>query len=618
MNNKQQLDNMNVVIVGHVDHGKSTIIGRLLADTKSLPKGKLEQVRERCRRNSKPFEYSFLLDALKDEQAQGITIDSARCFFKTKKRQYTIIDAPGHVEFLKNMISGAARAEAALLVIDVSEGIKENTKRHVYMLAMLGIKQVCILVNKMDVVNYDEGIYRQTVKDYTEFLRKINISPLGFIPVSGREGDNIASSSPNMKWSNQETVLDILDEFEASDLPQKKPFRMSVQDIYKFTEGGDNRRIIAGTVESGTAKIGDEVIFYPSGKRSKIKSIESFNKDTQTSISAGYAVGFTLCEEIYVKRGEVVSLADQKPPQVTSRLKTKLFWLGTAPMHEKQQYILKLGTAKVNVQIEKIVKVMDVANLTQLDNSTIEKNNVAECILSLEKPIACDLVHDIVDLGRFVIVDNYEIAGGGIITKTFGEEEKIAGSLEDSDTNNNLCTLNEKGLVVWLTGISGAGKSTIAHGVRAELIRLKKASYILDGDDLRQGLNVDLGFSAQDRNENIRRVTEVAALFKDAGIITLVSCISPFKSMREKACQKIGKDSFLEVYVKAELATCAKRDVKGLYKKADKGEIKMFTGITSPYEVPENPDILVNTDDLTVKEAVDKVLAKIMKVQEKF
>jgi bifunctional enzyme CysN/CysC len=272
---------MNIVIVGHVDHGKSTIIGRLLADTHSLPEGKLEQVQENCRRNSKPFEYAFLLDALKDERAQGITIDAARCFFKTAKRNYIIIDAPGHIEFLKNMVTGASRAEAALLVIDATEGIRENSRRHGYMLAMLGIKQIAVLVNKMDLVDYHQQVFQGITEEYRQFLSQIEIVPFTFIPVSGMQGDNIAGKSPKMPWYQGLNVLEVLDSFQCPPLPEDKPFRMPVQGVYKFTKNNDTRRIIAGTIDSGRISVGDEVVFYPSGKKSTVASIEAFHKEPQ-------------------------------------------------------------------------------------------------------------------------------------------------------------------------------------------------------------------------------------------------------------------------------------------------------------------------------------------------
>jgi bifunctional enzyme CysN/CysC len=337
---------MNIVIVGHVDHGKSTIIGRMLADTHSLPEGKLEQVKESCRLNSKPFEYAFLLDALKDEQSQGITIDAARVFFQTERRHYIIIDAPGHIEFLKNMITGASRAEAALLVIDAKEGVRENSRRHGYMLAMLGIKQVAVLVNKMDLVDYSQKVFDDIVSEYKVFLKKIDIEAQLFIPVSGREGDNIVALSPKTPWYTNQTVLQILDHFEKEPPPLKKPFRMPVQDVYKFTQQNDDRRIIAGTIDSGVINVGDEVIFYPSGKRSTVKTIEAFNKPPQKQASAGEATGFTITEQIYVSRGEVAAISHEMPPKVTTRFKVSLFWLGNEALVPKKEYFLKSVPSK--------------------------------------------------------------------------------------------------------------------------------------------------------------------------------------------------------------------------------------------------------------------------------
>lgn len=424
-------EDMNIVIVGHVDHGKSTIIGRLLADTDSLPVGKLEQVRETCRRNSKPFEYAFLLDALKDEQAQGITIDSARCFFKTAKRNYIIIDAPGHVEFLKNMVTGAARAEAALLVIDATEGIQENSRRHGYMLGMLGIKQVTVLVNKMDLAGYDEAVFRRIVEGYRAFLDTVGIEARAYVPVSGAQGDNIAFPSANMPWYDGPTVLQVLDGFQAAALPVDKPFRMPVQGVYRFGRGNDPRRIVAGTVETGRLRVGDRVVFYPSGKSSRVKSIEAFNAEPPREVTAGYAAGFQLSEQIYVTRGEVATVAGEPAPIVTSRIRASLFWLGKAPMVIGKTYILKLGTARVQARIEKIIRVIDAAALAQQEKEQIDRHDVAECILKLNRPIACDPADVNPQLARFVIVDEYEISGGGIVQADAGAES------ERSDATGN-------------------------------------------------------------------------------------------------------------------------------------------------------------------------------------
>ncbi|HEX2723225.1 MAG TPA: GTP-binding protein, partial [Gemmatimonadaceae bacterium] len=380
---------MSIVITGHVDHGKSTIVGRLLADTGSLPEGKLDQVRAHCAATARPFEYAFLLDALKDEQAQGITIDAARIFFKTPARHYVILDAPGHIEFLKNMITGAAHAEAALLVIDALEGIRENSRRHGYMLAMLGVRQVAILVNKMDLVGYSEKTFGEITSAFGSFLKPLGITPMWFIPVAGRSGDNIASHSEAMPWYTGPTVLESLDTFTVDRSASDRPFRMPVQGVYKFTEDGDDRRIFAGGVLTGRASVGDEIVFYPSGKGSRIATIEEFNAEPMSSVEAGRGTGFTLQEQIYVPRGEIAALTGETPPEVTTRLRVSIFWLGRQPLVKRREYTLKLGTARVPVRLESIERVLNASSLETLENpEQVGRNDVAECVLKLGRAIA--------------------------------------------------------------------------------------------------------------------------------------------------------------------------------------------------------------------------------------
>ncbi len=606
---------MNIVTVGHVDHGKSTVIGRLMADTNSLPEGKLDFVREQCKKNSKPFEYAFLLDALKNEQAQGITIDTARCFFKTDKRRYIIIDAPGHIEFLKNMVTGASRAEAALLVIDASRGVEENTRRHGYFLSMLGIKQVAVLVNKMDLVGYREQVFDDIRDEYEQFLRKIDITPDVFIPVSGFEGDNIASRSSNMPWYDGLTVLDQMDVFVSKPLPEDLPLRMPVQGVYKFTEGGDSRRIIAGTVEAGRLMAGDQVVFYPSGKKTQVKSLETFNAMTPECFSAGQAVGFTMTEQIFVKRGEVVCRAGEREPSVGVRLRANLFWLGKRRFDTSRDYYFKCGTSHVKMRLESVERIVNAATLSNVHRQYVEKNEVAECVISLERPIAFDLAALDESIGRFVIVDDYEIAGGGIITEAMQaydyDVRNIRWSSGRLTAGERLKHTGGKGLVVWMTGLSGAGKTTIAQEVERILIESGRSSYILDGDELRRGLTSDLGFSEEDRRTNIRRVAQVAKLFRNAGLVTLVSLISPYETSRREAREIVGDGSFIEVYVKASIETCQKRDPKNLYKKAMDGKIKAFTGISEPYEPPVNPDLVLDTEKWSEEECVESLMGAI-------
>ena len=418
-----QSENLNIVVVGHVDHGKSTVIGRLLADTGSLPQDKIARIQEKCRRHSKPFEYAFLLDTLKDEQEQGITIDSARCFFQTKKRRYTIIDAPGHVEFIKNMVTGASRAEGALLVIDASDGIQENSKRHAFLLSMLGIQQLCILINKMDLVDYRENIYVDTVKQYSDFLDRINITPQFFIPVSAMLGENITVPSTKIDWYKGPTVLEALDLFASEPLPEQKPLRLPVQGVYKFTRDGDSRRIIAGTIATGQICVNDELVFYPSEKRGRVKSIEGFNIENKMAATAGSATGFILADQIYVKRGEIATRLNEPAPLVSTRIRANVFWLGREALQLKKQYFLKIGTIKASVEVELIEKTMDTSNLEYIVKDRIDKYDVAECILKTGKAIAFDTVNELVQTARFVIVDNYEISGGGIILQALDDRK---------------------------------------------------------------------------------------------------------------------------------------------------------------------------------------------------
>ncbi|ADL13448.1 GTP-binding protein [Acetohalobium arabaticum] len=564
----EQKEDLNIVIAGHVDHGKSTIIGRLLADTDSLPEGKLEQVKKTCRKNSKPFEYAFLLDALKDEQSQGITIDSARCFFETEKREYIILDAPGHIEFLKNMVTGAARAEAALLVIDADEGIQENSKRHGYMLSMLGIDQIVVLVNKMDLVDYNQEIYDEIVEDYTEFLHEIDIQPETFLPVSGMEGDNIASLSDNTPWYEDETVLEVLDSFAAEELPMDQPFRMPVQDVYKFTKGGDDRRIIAGTITSGQVNVGDEVVFYPSGKKSTVKSIEGFNRPTTVSASVGESTGFTLEEQIYITRGEVATIDDEPQPESTSRIKANIFWLGRKEMTKDKEYYLKLGTAKVRARIEEIERVIDASDLSQNEaKDRIERHDVAECILKLDKAIAFDLANEIAETSRFVIVDEHEIAGGGIVQEALEDKqswirEKVMlrnYKWEKSHITNDERAekYNQKSTLVLITGEEDVGKKPTAKALEKRLFNDSKIVYFLGIGNVLYGVDADIKGTEENnhRKEHLRRLAEVSNIMLDAGAILAVTAVELTQDDLELIKTTVNPDKIKTVWLGKNVTT---------------------------------------------------------------
>jgi bifunctional enzyme CysN/CysC len=525
---------MNIVIVGHVDHGKSTIIGRLLADTGSLPEGKLEQVRAACERNAKPFEYAFLLDALKDEQAQGITIDAARVFFKTAARPYLILDAPGHIEFLKNMITGAARAEAALLVIDAQEGVQENSRRHGYMMSLLGVRQLAVLVNKMDLVDWDRAAFDRIVAEYGAFLDQVGIQPDCFIPVSGRSGDNVAARSERAAWYQGPTVLEALDSFRNEPSPVDRPFRMPVQDVYKFTKQGDDRRIVAGTIESGAVAVGDEVVFYPSGKKSRVKSIEGFNQSPRNRVEAGAAAGFTLQEQIYIARGEVATLASQPRPQATTRLRVSLFWLGREPLVKRKEYLLKLGTARVTARVEEVLRVMDASTLeTTEQRPSVQRHDVAECILKLDRAIACDLAEDVVATSRFVLVDDFEIRGGGIVREALPDRQAVVRDqvlrrnykweASGIPSERRAEKYNQKATLILITGENETDRKGVAKALEGKLFDDGRVVYFLGIGNVLYGVDADIGRKEEHRLEHMRRLAEVANIMLDAGIILVVT-----------------------------------------------------------------------------------------------
>ena len=533
----QTRERMDIVIIGHVDHGKSTLVGRLLADTGSLPQGKLEAVRANCQRNSKPFEYAFLLDALKDEQAQGITIDSARCFFKSARRDYIIIDAPGHVEFLKNMISGAARAQAALLVIDAKQGVRENSRRHGYLMSMLGVKQVAVCVNKIDLVDYDQATFDAIVRQYGEFLSRVGIEPRGFIPIVAREGDNLIAHSDRTPWYRGPTVLEMLDGFQRETSSADAPLRFPVQDIYKFTAQGDDRRIVAGRIESGTVRVGDEVVFLPSGKRSTVASIEEFATAPHNEAVPGECPGLTLTTQVYIKPGELLCRSDQPQPRVSSRLRANIFWLGRHPMVPGQRYKMKLGAARMPVWLTELHAVIDASRLETVSYSRqIDRHDVAEVTLETLRPVACDLVQEVPQTGRFVIIDNYEIAGVGIVLdadqggQTLVEKHVAA---RDKEWERSTITpavrasrYSQRSTLVLITGPVGAGKAKVAKALEEAIFHAGRQVYYLGLSNSLLGIDSDLRETAAvERDEHLRRLGEISHLFTDAGqiLITTVS-----------------------------------------------------------------------------------------------
>jgi bifunctional enzyme CysN/CysC len=608
---------LKIVFAGHVDHGKSTLIGRILHDTDSLPEGKIEMVKKACAAEGMEFEFAFVLDALLEEQKQNVTIDTTEIRFKTKRRKYIIIDAPGHKEFLKNMITGASRADAAVLVIAANEGVREQSRRHAYLLSLLGIKQLIIVVNKMDLADFSEEKFEEIEKEYRKFLAELGLEARVFVPASGKNGDNVASTSKKMKWHRGPSLLEALDLLESQSADVDLPLRFCVQDVYRF----DERRIIAGRIETGKLRVGDELVFSPANKASKVQSIEEWGGNGDGEAVAGDSIGITLTEQIFVERGYVASHQTDTPIEA-NRVHADVFWIVREPMRSGRLYDLRLATQEVKCEIVSIDRVMDSSSLesTTDKREQLERNEVGRLTIQTRSPLVIDNHDRIPKLGRFVIVDHDQICGGGtifggvytdrIVAKSkniFWVEGKITAEARAARTGH-------RGAVVWFTGLSGAGKSTIAQALERELFARGMQTYVLDGDNIRHGLNSNLGFSPEDRVENIRRVSEVAKLMADSGVVAITAFISPYRMDRRRAREIAleGNAEFVEVFVDAPLEVCEARDPKNLYKKARAGEIREFTGIDAPYEPPEDAEINVRTDRQTVNESVATILEGLL------
>jgi bifunctional enzyme CysN/CysC len=615
-----QSSRMRVVFVGHVDHGKSTLIGRIFFDTNSLPEGKVDQIRKACEAEGMEFEYAFLLDALLEEQEQNITIDTTQIQFRTDKRPYVIIDAPGHKEFLKNMITGAASADAAVLLIAANEGVQEQSRRHGYLLSLLGIQQVVVAVNKMDLVDFSQEVFERVQSEYRAFLDQIGVEARAFVPISARNGVNVARRTVDadaknpMPWYEGPTVLSMLDTFDPPAPLVQMPLRFPIQDVYRF----DQRRIIAGRIESGTLRVGDTLVFSPNNKTSVVASIETWSGPSKSEAMAGESVAVTLAEQIFVQRGHVAAREDAAPIE-SNRFKARLFWMGKRNLEQRRPYRLKLATQELDAEVVSIEQIIDASTLESVDSSVrghIAKNDVAEVTIQTRGALVMDNHDRNPFMGRFVIVDERQVAGGGIIHGgVYADRAKVkSANIYWSEgvvlPKNRALRNGHRGGVVWLTGLSGSGKSALAREVERELFNGGRQVYVLDGDNIRHGLNSNLGFAPEDRVENIRRVSEVACLMADAGLIVITAFISPYRQDRRRAREIVleGGHEFVEVFVDAPIEVCEKRDVKGLYSRARAGEIAEFTGISAPYETPENPEIALRTDRETLQESVARVL----------
>lgn len=614
---------LRVVIVGHVDHGKSTLIGRLLYDTNSLEDGKYEELEATCkRRGTDVLEWSFLLDSFQAERDQAITIDTTQIFFSTEQRDYVIIDAPGHREFLRNMISGAAQADAAILVVDAAEGVQEQTRRHAYLLHLLGLRQIAVVVNKMDAANYEASRFAQVEQDIRAYLTSIGVTPTVILPISARQGDMISDRGTSMNWYAGKTLLETLDHFGSSSQLVERPLRFPVQDVYRHNE----TRIIAGRIETGSLSVGDTLMFSPTNETATIISLETWpkQKDAKIIARAGESIGLTLDRPIFVERGHLGSHERAETlPMLSNVFRANIFWLSDKPLKTGNSYKIRYATTEAMVTVQSIERVVDTQDLQNTTSpAEVKKNDVAEVTFRARDLLAIDPYTDNIKLGRIAIYDGYDIVGGGTISMDgYPDQRQTAPKSRNIYEVDHLLTTDARALrnghtggIFWFTGLSGAGKSTLAMEVERRLFEKGYHTYVLDGDNVRHGLNADLGFSPEDRAENIRRIGEVAALMSNAGLIIVTAFISPYKADRDRA-RIAAPGAFNEIYVKADLATCESRDPKGLYKKARDGQIKEFTGIDSPYEAPDNPEMVVDTQsndiDTCVRQIVEYIESRV-------
>ncbi len=605
-------EQLTLVIVGHVDHGKSTLIGRLVYEMGCLPDGKYEAIHASCKRRGVPFEWSFLMDALQSERSQGITIDMTQLWLRTPERDYAIIDAPGHHEFLKNMMTGAAQSDAAILMIDAEEGLREQSRRHAYLLYLLGVKRVIVLVNKMDVVGYEQHRFTCISEEITSYLHGINLSPVAIIPASAYHGDMLVHRGEAMGWYQGLTLKETLQDCPHTAYRTDQPLRLPVQDVYKF----DHRRIIAGTIDTGELHVGDTILISPTNYTATVASIEHWtSKDAGDSLAAqhaiaGQAIGITLEDARFIERGHTISHVEDAPLMV-NRFSSHLFWLGHMPLTLGESYSLRINTASYLAELIAIDHIIDTQSLQHHEGHTrVERHQVARVTWKLRGLAAIDAHSDLAQGGRYAIMQDYRINGGGIILADGLQNQRTSPQSvmsrhlftedmlvsRDSRSQRN----GHKGGVLWFTGLSGSGKSTLARQVQQSLFAKGYQVYVLDGDNIRQGLNADLGFDAADRSENIRRIGEVAALFADAGFIVITAFISPYSEDRRRA-RAVASECFHIVHIEAELATCEARDAKGLYRKARAGEIDDFTGVSAPYEMPRHAELVVRTDEASVE-----------------
>ena len=594
---------------GSVDDGKSTLIGRLLYDSKMIFEDQmaaLEADSKKVGTQGGDIDFALLVDGLAAEREQGITIDVAYRFFSTEKRKFIVADTPGHEQYTRNMVTGASTADAAIILIDARKGVLTQTRRHSYLVNLLGIRHVVVAVNKMDLVDWSQEVFDAIVAEYHDFAAQVGIKAFTAIPMSALKGDNITEQSDKAPWYAGPPLMAHLEALEVEDDLREKPFRMPIQWVNRPNL---DFRGFSGLVASGVIAPGDRVKALPSGRESTVDRIVTMTGDLPRAV-AGQSVTITLKDEIDISRGDVLSVAGS-PPEVADQFESTIVWMDDEAMLPGRPYLMKIGARTVGASITEPKYKVNVNTLEQLAAKRLELNEIGVCNLSVDAPIAFDAYKDNHTLGGFILIDRMtnRTVGAGMLHFALRRSQNIHWQATDVDKASRAALKGQKARVVWLTGLSGAGKSTIANLVEKRLQADGRHTYLLDGDNVRHGLNKDLGFTEEDRVENIRRVAEVSKLMVDAGLIVLVSFISPFRAERRMARDLMEDGEFVEVYVSTPLAVAEQRDVKGLYAKARAGQLKNFTGIDSPYEEPENAEIVVDTTAMSPEDAAETIVA---------
>jgi bifunctional enzyme CysN/CysC len=605
---------LRFITCGSVDDGKSTLIGRLLYDSGSLADDQVETLVNDSRKAGRPegdLDFSYLLDGLSAEREQGITIDVAWRFFSTPKRSFIIADTPGHEQYTRNMVTGASVADAAIILIDARKGVLVQTRRHGYIAALLGIKHLVLAVNKMDLIGWNRETFESIREVYAAFARKLGVETITAIPTAAPTGDNVASKSVNTPWYSGPTLFEYLETVQVETDLQAAPFRFPVQWVNRPSQ---DFRGFAGQIAGGTVKPDDRVRVLPSGREATIARVVTKDGDLDAGV-AGQSVTLTFKEEVDVSRGDVIS-SIVHPAGVSDQFEATVIWMGDQPMLPGRPYMFKIGAAMVSGSLAQLKYQVNIDTLEHTAARTLTLNDIGVCTVSLDRRIAFDAYAENRDTGGFIVIDRISNAtvGAGLLHFALRRSQNIAWQTTSIDKKVRAAAKGQSPCVLWFTGLSGAGKSTIANIVETRLHALGLHSYLLDGDNIRHGLNKDLGFTPADRVENIRRVAEVAKLMADAGLITVVAFISPYRAERQMARDLMEKGEFIEVYVDTPLGVAETRDPKGLYKKARAGEIKNFTGIDSPYEPPEHPEMRIDTTSLTPEQAADRVIEHLRQI----